>query len=184
MCHIPNVSSDLAIKQTLVRSLKSTAGLDGGSGMTGDMRNLWPHHITSEYNSAMQNFTDRNLLQVRDIKTHLRFALKHISDLEKTQISVWPAHLLLLKWCVQWIAFCTCLPSLWLNFKDIWHWKKSAFMCYYIHPSKQISSYNISELSKNLMVNLFGAKSNDTLSSLCHTIFTKKVAIAKSFVNP
>jgi len=32
------------------------------------------------------------------------------------------------------------------------------------------------------MVDVFGGKSNDTLSSLCHIIFTKKVATAKAFV--
>jgi len=34
------------------------------------------------------------------------------------------------------------------------------------------------------MVDLFGGKSNDTLSSLRHIIFTKKVATAEAFVTP
>jgi len=34
------------------------------------------------------------------------------------------------------------------------------------------------------MVDLFDGKSNETLSSLCHIIFTKKVATAKAFVTP
>ena len=46
------------------------------------------------------------------------------------------------------------------------------------------SHQDISELSKNLVVDLFGGKSNDTLSSVHHTIFTKKVANAKAFVTP
>ena len=34
------------------------------------------------------------------------------------------------------------------------------------------------------MVDLFGGKSNDTLSSLRHIIFIKKVATAQAFVTP
>ena len=34
------------------------------------------------------------------------------------------------------------------------------------------------------MVELFGGKSNDSLESLRHTIFTKKVASAETFVTP
>ena len=54
------LSSDLVIEQTLMRSLKGTGGLTRGSGMTEDMRNLWTLSapVTSEYNSAMQDFTD------------------------------------------------------------------------------------------------------------------------------
>ncbi len=44
------------------------------------------------------------------------------------------------------------------------------------------SQGQISDLGKHLMVDLFGGKSNNTLSSLRHFIFTKKVATAKSFV--
>jgi len=46
------------------------------------------------------------------------------------------------------------------------------------------SQEDISDLGKDLMVDLFGGKSNDVLSSLCHIIFTKKVATAKAFVTP
>jgi len=46
------------------------------------------------------------------------------------------------------------------------------------------SQKEISELDKELMVNLFGGKSKDTLSSLRHINFTKKVASAKAFVTP
>jgi len=42
----------------------------------------------------------------------------------------------------------------------------------------------LSELGKELMVDLFGGKSKDTLSSLRHISFTKKVASAKAFVTP
>ena len=54
------LSSDLVIEQTLMRSLKSTGGLTRGSGMTEDMRNLWTLSapVTSEYNIAMQDFTN------------------------------------------------------------------------------------------------------------------------------
>ena len=46
------------------------------------------------------------------------------------------------------------------------------------------SQEDISDLGKELMVDLFGGKSNDTLSSLHHIIFTKKVATAEAFVTP
>ena len=42
------------------------------------------------------------------------------------------------------------------------------------------SQEDISYLGKNLMVDIFGGKSNDTLSSLRHVIFTKKVANAQA----
>jgi len=46
------------------------------------------------------------------------------------------------------------------------------------------SQEDISELGKELMVDLFGSKSKDALSSLRHINFTKKVASAKAFVTP
>jgi len=46
------------------------------------------------------------------------------------------------------------------------------------------SSEDISDLGKDLMVNLFGGKSDTTLSSLRHVTFTKEVATAKAFVTP
>jgi len=42
----------------------------------------------------------------------------------------------------------------------------------------------ISKLVKELMVDLFGGKSKDTMSSMHHINFTKKVASAKAFVTP
>ena len=53
-------SSDLVIEQTLMRSVKSAGGLTRGSGMTEDMQNLWTLStpVTSEYNIAMQDFTN------------------------------------------------------------------------------------------------------------------------------
>ena len=50
----------------------------------------------------------------------------------------------------------------------------------FILPNK--SQEDISYLGENLMVDLFGGKSNETLSSLRHVIFTKKVANAQTFV--
>jgi len=44
------------------------------------------------------------------------------------------------------------------------------------------SQEDIPDLGKDLMVDLFGGKSNDMLSSLHHIIFTKKVATVKAFV--
>ena len=49
---------------------------------------------------------------------------------------------------------------------------------------QNISQDNISDLGKDLMVDLFGGKSNDTLSSLRHIMFIKKVATAQAFVTP
>ena len=46
----------------------------------------------------------------------------------------------------------------------------------------QNKSQDISDLCKDLMVDLSGGKSNDTLSSLHHIILIKKVAIAQAFV--
>ena len=46
------------------------------------------------------------------------------------------------------------------------------------------SQEDILYLGKNLMVDIFGGKSNDTLSSLCHIIYIKKVATAQAFVTP
>ena len=46
------------------------------------------------------------------------------------------------------------------------------------------SQEDIPELGKELMVDLFGSKSKDTLSSMRHSNFTKKVASAKAFVTP
>ena len=46
------------------------------------------------------------------------------------------------------------------------------------------SQEDISDLGKDLMVDLFGGKSNYTLSSLRHIIFIKKVATAQAFVTP
>ena len=43
---------------------------------------------------------------------------------------------------------------------------------------------DISDLGKDLIVDLFGGKSNDTLSSLRHIIFIKKWATAQAFVTP
>ena len=44
------------------------------------------------------------------------------------------------------------------------------------------SQDDISDLGKDLMVDVFGGKSNDTLSPLSHIIFIKKAATAKAFV--
>ena len=50
--------------------------------------------------------------------------------------------------------------------------------------SEFILQRDISDLGKDLMVDLFDGKSNDTLSSLRHIIFIKKVATAQAFVTP
>ena len=54
------LSADLVIEQSLMRSLKTPGGLTRGSGMTEEQRALWTMStpITSEYNYAMQEYTD------------------------------------------------------------------------------------------------------------------------------
>lgn len=54
------LSADLVIEQSLMRSLKTPGGLTRGSGMTEEQRALWTMStpITSEYNYAMQEFTE------------------------------------------------------------------------------------------------------------------------------
>ena len=52
------LSSDLVIKQTLMRSLKTSEGLTHGSGMNETQRSLWTmsmHAVTAMYNIAMQD---------------------------------------------------------------------------------------------------------------------------------
>ena len=55
------IGCDLAIEQTLMRSLKSSGGLTRGSGMSKHQRALWTMSmpVTSAYNEAMQSFTSR-----------------------------------------------------------------------------------------------------------------------------
>jgi len=80
------LSSDLVIEQTLMRSLKSTGGLTRSSGMTEDIRNLWTLSapVTSEYNSAMQDFTDMTYTTSPQHKDSTEARIKRdASDLNK-----------------------------------------------------------------------------------------------------
>ena len=54
------LSSDLVIETTLMRSLKTTGGMTHGGGMSEEQRAIWTmsRPITSEYNIAMQEFTN------------------------------------------------------------------------------------------------------------------------------
>ena len=54
------LSSDLVIETTLMRSLKTTGGMTHGSGMSERHIALWTmsRPITSQYNEAMQEFTN------------------------------------------------------------------------------------------------------------------------------
>lgn len=54
------LSADLVIETTLMRALKTTGGLTHGSGMSENQRALWTmsRPMTSEYNIAMQEFTN------------------------------------------------------------------------------------------------------------------------------
>jgi len=78
---------------------------------------------------------------------------------------------------------------------DFWHRQKSAFQklvqsdpvmksCGSAFILLNKSQEDISEMGKDLVVDLFGGKPKYTLSSLRHIIFTKKVATAKAFVSP
>ena len=80
------LSSDLVIEQTLMRSLKSTGGLTRGSGMTEEQRSLWTMSmpITSEYNSAMQEFTNLSYTTSEQHKESMEARIKRdMSDLTK-----------------------------------------------------------------------------------------------------
>ena len=52
----------------------------------------------------------------------------------------------------------------------------------FTYPNK--NGNDISELGKDMMVDIFGGKSKDTLSSLRHSMFIRKVVSAISFVTP
>ncbi|KAH3773859.1 hypothetical protein DPMN_175230 [Dreissena polymorpha] len=57
-----------------MRSLKNICCLTHGSGYAKEMKNLrtLSPPVTSEYNSAMQNFTGLTIRKVNNTKTHLR----------------------------------------------------------------------------------------------------------------
>ena len=85
------LSSHLVIEQTLMRSLNSTVGLTRGSGMTEDMRNLWTLSapVTSEYNIAMQDFTNLTYTTSPQHKDSTEARIKRdASDLEKIRITL------------------------------------------------------------------------------------------------
>ena len=85
------LSSDLVIEQTLMRSLKSTGGLTHGSGMIEDMRNLCTLSapVTSEYNCAIQDFTDLTYTTSPQHKDSTEARIKKdASDLEKIRIKL------------------------------------------------------------------------------------------------
>jgi len=56
------LGSDLVIKQTLMRSVKSQGGLTRGSGMSEHQRTVWAMSstVSSAYNLAMQELTTRS----------------------------------------------------------------------------------------------------------------------------
>ena len=85
------LSSDRVIEQTLMRYLKSTGGLTRGRGMTEDMRNLWTLSapVTSEYNIAMQDFTNLTYTTSPHYKDSTEARIKRdASDLEKIRIQL------------------------------------------------------------------------------------------------
>ena len=74
-----------------MRSLKSTGGLTRGSGMTEDMINLWTLSapVTSEYNSAMQDFTDLTYTTSPQHKDSTEACIKRdASDLDKIRMKL------------------------------------------------------------------------------------------------
>lgn len=78
-----------------MRSLKSTGGLTRGSGMTEDMRNLWTLSapVTSEYNIAMQDFTNQTYTSSPQHKDSTEAHIKRdASDIEKIWLKLKPAH--------------------------------------------------------------------------------------------
>ena len=67
------------------------------------------------------------------------------------------------------------------NYKNLILVMKSCASAFILQNKSQ---KDIADLGENLVVDLFGRKSNDTLSSLRHVIFTKKMANAQTFVTP
>ncbi|XP_064094950.1 uncharacterized protein LOC135207244 [Macrobrachium nipponense] len=79
------LSSDLAIEQTLMRSLKSSGGLTWGSGMTEEQRSLWTMSApnTAEYNKAMQELNDLSYTTSDQHKDLTKARMRDASDLQK-----------------------------------------------------------------------------------------------------
>ncbi|KAH3816191.1 hypothetical protein DPMN_117702 [Dreissena polymorpha] len=74
-----------------MRFLKNTGGLTRGSGMTEEMQNLWTLSalVTSEYNSAMQDFTDLAYTTSPQHKDSTEARIKRdASDLEKMHTKI------------------------------------------------------------------------------------------------
>ena len=88
------LSSDLVIETTLMRSLKTTGGMTRGSGMSEKQRALWTmsRPITSEYNNAMQEFTNLSYKTSEQHKDLTEARMKRdAADLEKisSKLVVW-----------------------------------------------------------------------------------------------
>ena len=69
-----------------MRSPNSSGGLTRGSGMTEDMQNLWTLSapVTSDYNIAMQDFTNLPYTTNPQYKDSIEACIKRdTSDLEK-----------------------------------------------------------------------------------------------------
>ena len=74
-----------------MRSLKSTGGLTCSSGMTEDMRNIWilSAPVTSEYNIAMQDFTNLTYTTSPQYNDSTEARIKRdAADLEKIRIKI------------------------------------------------------------------------------------------------
>ena len=74
-----------------MRSLKSSGGLTRGSGMTESLTNLWTLSatVTSEYNCAMQEFTELTFISRSQHKDLTDARVKrNTSDLEKLHLKL------------------------------------------------------------------------------------------------
>ena len=74
-----------------MRSLKSTGDLSHGGGMTEEMCNLWTLSapVTSEYKSAMQDFTDLTYTTSPQPKdSTVAYIKRDASDLERIQTKI------------------------------------------------------------------------------------------------
>ena len=80
------LSSDLVLEQTLIRSLKTSGGLTDCSGMIGEQRSLWTMSkpVTAMYDMAMQDFNNLTYTTTdqHNVSTDARLN-RDIHDLDK-----------------------------------------------------------------------------------------------------
>ena len=87
-CYWSGLSSDLVIKQTLMRSLKSTGGLTRGRGFEDNVRHLWVKSVTytATVHESMISLSSVNMGS---------------SDQNKTMGFTWPGEVVILMTAIK-----------------------------------------------------------------------------------